>query len=202
MSSSPVPAAGCATKPNAFNDDELLVTVTLLLLPASTPKLFNSRREWSMLTDVAAVDTTETPCPALLVTSEFVTQTRPPELAILIPFWVKPKIAQFSIPSALPLRNWTPFSPVPIPLMRRFLRITTSVDALADTTIPFRAADQNGSHLTASAVNGDGFGNGHCAVPGWIQCVNFAARCRLGNCAGKCLAGGRAAAGVNVVSNT
>src|SRR6478672_11616619 len=137
MSSSPVPAAGCATKPNAFNDDELLVTVTLLLLPASTPKLFNSRREWSMLTDVAAVDTTETPCPALLVTSEFVTQTRPPELAILIPFWVKPKIAQFSIPSALPLRNWTPFSPVPIPLMRRFLRITTSVDALADTTIPF-----------------------------------------------------------------
>src|SRR5258707_1496628 len=136
MSISPVPAAGCATKPNTFNDAELLVTVTLLLLPASTPKLFNSKCPRSMLTVVAAVDTTETPCPPLLVTFVFVIQTRPPALAILIPFWVKPKTAQFSTPSALPLRNWIPLSPDPIPLMRRFLRMTTSVAALALITIP------------------------------------------------------------------
>src|ERR1700731_139704 len=136
MSISPVPAAGCATKPNVFADAELLVTVTLLLLPASTPKLFNSKCPRSMLTVVAALDTTETPCPLLLVTSVFVIQTRPPVLAMLIPFWVKPKIEQFSTPSALPLRKWTPLSPVPIPFMRRFLRMTTSVDALALITIP------------------------------------------------------------------
>ncbi|HZD07789.1 MAG TPA: hypothetical protein VE176_06045 [Candidatus Limnocylindrales bacterium] len=64
------------------------------------------------------------------------------------------------------------------------------------------AADQDGSDLSATAVNGDGFGDSKGAVSGWIKRVNFAAGGSLGDCARKRFAWGSAAAGVNIIAHT
>src|SRR5215467_601021 len=56
---------------------------------------------------------------------------------MLMPFWVKPKMKQFSMLRSLPELNWMPLKPDPIPLIRRLRRITTSVAGAAWTTIPF-----------------------------------------------------------------
>ena len=97
------------------------------------------------------IDTNTLPAPALraaippaplLLTIVSVTNTPIPAAVfrlIFMPFWVKPNIVQFSMCSARPDRNWTPFRPplgVPArPLILRFRKVTTAV-AGAETTIP------------------------------------------------------------------
>src|SRR5260221_8619182 len=64
------------------------------------------------------------------------------------------------------------------------------------------AAHKHGSDLASAAVNGDGFGDGDCAEPAWIQSVNLSARGGLRDGAGESLTGSCAAARVGIVSHT
>src|SRR6185437_12901795 len=136
MLRSAVPLPAAARNPtDAFPYAALLVTETLLLLPAVIPLLFSSKRELLMDTVVRAVDCTETPTPPLLLMTVSVTKTFPPAVATSMPLVVKPKISQFSTLRALPARKRIPLMPVPMPLMRRLRRMTVSLGP-ACTTIP------------------------------------------------------------------
>jgi hypothetical protein len=64
------------------------------------------------------------------------------------------------------------------------------------------AADENGSDLSAATVNGNAFGDGECAVTGWIKGVNFTTGGSFGDCACKRFARGSAAAGISVIAYT
>src|SRR5579864_6599278 len=64
------------------------------------------------------------------------------------------------------------------------------------------ATDENGSDLSATTVNGDGFGDGKRAESGWIKGVNFTTGGSFGDCACKRFARGSAAAGVSVIAHT
>src|SRR6185312_13479615 len=136
MLRSAVPLPAAARNPtDAFPYAALLVTETLLLLPAVIPLLFSSKRELLMDTVVRAVDCTETPTPPLLLMTVSVTKTFPPAVAISMPLVVKPKMSQLSTLRALPARKRIPLMPVPMPLMRRLRRMTVSLGP-ACTTIP------------------------------------------------------------------
>src|SRR5579864_4440868 len=136
ISNSAVPAAAEPRKPTELLPlATLCLTTTWLKFEAFTPKVFNSNREFSMLTNVVATDNTLTPLPPLLITVVLSMNTFPPAVAMSIPLPVKPKISQFSMARDLPASQRIPLIPVPIPLMRRFLRITTS-DGPAWTTMP------------------------------------------------------------------
>jgi hypothetical protein len=116
---SAVPLPAAARKPTeALPYDALLVTDTLLLLPAVIPLLFSSKRESLIDTVVKAVDCTERPTPPLFVTVVPVTKTFPPAVTISMPLVVKPKISQFSTLRAFPARKRIPLIPVPMPAMR------------------------------------------------------------------------------------
>src|SRR6185437_576400 len=133
---SAVPLPAAARKPtDALPYDALLVTDTLLLLPAVIPLLFSSKRESLIDTVVKAVDCTERPTPPLFVTVVPVTKTFPPAVTISMPLVVKPKISQFSTLRAFPARKRIPLIPVPMPAMRRLRRMTVSLTP-ACTTIP------------------------------------------------------------------
>jgi hypothetical protein len=63
------------------------------------------------------------------------------------------------------------------------------------------AADQDGSNLSATAVKGNGLGNGKGAESCWIKGVNFATGGCFGDCACKRFARGSAAAGVSIIAH-
>src|SRR5260370_23402351 len=132
-----VPAFAEAMKPMLFPLATLSLAATWLKLEANTPKEpFMLNWELLMLTVVRAVDVIAIPLPALLLLLVPLTKTLPPALVMLIPLPVKPKMLQFSTIRALPLLNCIPLIPLLIPLILMFRRMTTSVLALAWTTIP------------------------------------------------------------------
>src|SRR5688500_15570092 len=51
------------------------------------------------------------------------------------------------------------------------------------------------------AIDGHRLGNGDCPKTTWIEGVNLTGNRSLGDSASKCLAGGRAAAGIDVVAD-
>src|SRR5947208_2760158 len=108
---------------------------------------------------------------------------------------------QFSTLRSLPERKRIPLRPDPIPLIRRLRRMTTSVWALAWTTIPLVPLTRTEATWPPPPSNGNSFGDGDGAVTGRIEGINFAPRGGLGNSAGKGLTRRRAATGVSVVSN-
>src|SRR6185312_3364231 len=87
---SAVPLPAAARKPTeALPYDALLVTDTLLLLPAVIPLLFSSKRESLIDTVVKAVDCTARPPLVLFLHVVRVRRTLAPAVTISIPLVVK-----------------------------------------------------------------------------------------------------------------
>src|SRR5712691_5271111 len=63
------------------------------------------------------------------------------------------------------------------------------------------AGDEDGGNLSAATVKCNGFSDGDCAEPTWIQGVNFASGSSLGNSSGPGLAGSGAAARIGIIPN-
>src|SRR5690242_8092290 len=63
------------------------------------------------------------------------------------------------------------------------------------------STDQHRGNLSAATVKSNGFGDGDCAEPTWIQGVNFASGSSLGNSSGPGLAGSSSAARIGIIPN-